>query len=461
VATTSLHALRVGLFEEHLEEASFLHAQRCSMRGDPGGSWLRTAAFERRLDLHLDALVVGGDLALQVCRERACSSDAGELHAAASVFCRQRRADLLSELLHRLDFDDIDRVQAVSEALRSELPQDWTPFIAKALARADSRLLPVLAAAVGYRRLPVGRLLAEAMERGPAHPMAIIDALGRLRERRAESCLRRMLDDAEPRVRAAALIALLRCGFDEPLSARYLLAQREDWPQLALGLGGDRSAAHVLIQAVTSGRAGVPGLLALGLLGLPGSLRCLFECLAQPALAAAAAQAMNWICGADLYDDVFVAEAIDEDELFQRELKAWRQYREVPRAANGQPFGSSKTTLSVDPDRWKAWFTDNLRRFDAAMRYRRGRLYSPLTLVADLRHPDTDGRLRELTAHELVIRFDCDIPFEVDMSVCEQLQALDRMTDWADAHADDFPPGRWHFSGQPQGELSAVSQSSR
>lgn len=454
---TSLHAFRVGLFEENLEEASFLHSQRRALSSDAEASWLRLAGIERRLELHLDALVVGADLALQVCRERSVHGDAGELYVAMCVFCRQRKADLVSECLGRLDYGDDDRVRAVSEALRSELPEDWAAFVAGAIARGDTRLLSVLAAASGDRRLPIASMLSEAVESAPLRPLAAVEALGRLRDRAAGSCLVGALDDADPRVRSAALVALLRCGLDEPLRARYLIAQREKWPHVALGLGGDRSAAHVLGQAVAAGRAGTKGLLALGLLGQPGTLRGLFGCLAQPPLADAAALAMNWICGADLFEDVFVAEPVEEDELFAREVKAWREYREAPRAANGKPFGTSKKKLSTDPEQWKDWFTKNLGRFEAGLRYRLGRLYSPAALVADLRHPDTDPRLRAMTAHELVIRFACHIPFEVGMPVRQQLQALERMAVWAAENAHRYEPGRWYFNGQPQSELAELS----
>lgn len=447
---TSLLAFRVGLFEEHVEEASFLYSQRRHLLQIEASSWRDLARFEQRLELHIDALLIGADLALGICRRRAAEGDPGEIYAATSVFCRQRQAALLSEVLGRIDTADPESIAAVADALKYELPQDWSPFVEKALVRQNPRLAPLLATACGYRRIPCAKVLAELLPLRAGGSRAIVRALGRLRSQAAEQVLRRCLADEDPSVRAEALVSLLRTGLDEPLRGHYLVAQKESWPRIALGLGGDASALHALMQPVASGHMDINALHAIGLLGVPGSLRYLCDILGEPALADAAAQAMNWICGADLFEPVFVEEPVNEDELFPRELKVWRQYRDAPRAADGKPFGTSTSKLSTDPARWNRWFKDNASRFDPNWRYRRGLPYSPHVLVQTLASDATDARLRRLTAHELVIRYGCDIPFETDMPVRHQLAAIGRITDWVKDRADAFQAGRWYLNGQLQ-----------
>ena len=453
---TSLQAFRVGLFEEHLDEASFLYSQCRNLRAAIQTSWQTTAGFEQRLELHLDALVVGGELALQVCRRRAVEGDAGELFAAASVFCRHRLAPLLAQTLAdtlaRLDPEQPETLIALGDALKYELPEDWAAFVEQALRRPDARLVPPLATACGYRRIPCEDALCEALGKAREQaPLALVEALGRLQSIQAEPALDHLLTLPDDTRRAAALIALMRSGREAPLRRLYLTAQRESWPRLALGLGGDASAAHALMKATPSTLpADSLSLLALGLLGSPTGLRHLHEKLSDPALAEVAARALNWVTGANLFEGVFVAEAIDEDTLFPREIKAWRQYKQAPKAANGQPFGSTQRKLSTDPVRWRAWFSEHTDRFDARLRYRSGQPCSPTVLVATLAHPDGDPLLRQTTAHELAIRYGCHVPFEVDMPVVHQIKALRGLSAWANSHATSFQPGAWYFAGCPQ-----------
>ena len=113
----SLLAFRMGMFEEHVEEASFLYSQRRRLLQAETSPWRDVARFEHRLELHIDALVVGADLALDVCRRLAAEGDAGELYAATSVFCRQRRAMLVSEVLGRIDAASPEAIAAVADEI--------------------------------------------------------------------------------------------------------------------------------------------------------------------------------------------------------------------------------------------------------------------------------------------------------------------------------------------------------
>ena len=82
----SPRAFRIGLYEEHLEEASFLFEQRRTLLVNPEVPWKKIGDFEDRLEAHIDALIVGDKLALDVCVRHASGDDFGELFAATSVF---------------------------------------------------------------------------------------------------------------------------------------------------------------------------------------------------------------------------------------------------------------------------------------------------------------------------------------------------------------------------------------
>lgn len=445
---TSLRAFNIGLYEEHLEDISFLYEQRRALLGKREMAWRDIAPFEARLDAHLDALVVGRELASEVCRRLAKDGDFGQLFGAVSVFCRQGEAPLLAEVLKHLDFTDQQKVTAVADALKFELPDAWGSFIAQALARRDARLTSLLAIVSGYRRLPNAVALTDALARNPIDARHSIDALGRLRFREAQGVLSGYLVHADPLLRSAAMLALLRIGAAESLPPAHLAAQQECWPHTALALGGGRSAATVLLQALQSGKARSDCLIALGLLGDPGTLRAIYDSLEVPELAEGAAQALQWVTGASSDEEVFVPEEVDESVLFKKELQVWKQYKEAPKRLDGQPFGEVRKMLPVKKEVWKRWFADNSTRFDPGLRYRSGQPYSPAVLLSDLVAEDSSTALRRFAALELEIRYGCEVPFEVDMPVARQFDALQKIADWVNAQGKSFQPGRWYFNGQ-------------
>src|SRR5882762_1260357 len=312
----------IGLYKEHLEEASFLFEQRSQLLTDRKWSWLEVAQFDDRLEAHLDALVIGGPLALAVCADRMRDGDAGELFAALSVCCRQQDAPLFAELWRHLDFSDRARVQAVTDALKFELPNAWLPACERAIEHGDERIFSIVAGAAAYRRLPLGDLVAARMLNAADQPVnpAAVWALSRMRGNRAVETLERFWRHPDAEVRFNAVLGLLHAGPNDVLGESRLLAEMEDCPHLVLGLWGDRRASTFLRTQAEGGSASPETLLALALLGDISAVRSLCNCLDSEPLGETAALALHWMTGAELYEDVFVAEAFDEKELFEREL---------------------------------------------------------------------------------------------------------------------------------------------
>ncbi|MBW2742544.1 MAG: hypothetical protein JRE64_27860, partial [Deltaproteobacteria bacterium] len=162
--TQTILDFETELYQEHLEEASFLYEQRLTLFDDPEITWLDIADFEERFEAHIDALVVGEELALKVCKTQAVEGDFGELHAAVRVFCRQNRLDFVQECLEALDPKDAEKVQAISDALNHELPSEWRDEFIRILSKGDQRLIPVVAKLIGYRRLSSGKELLNALQ---------------------------------------------------------------------------------------------------------------------------------------------------------------------------------------------------------------------------------------------------------------------------------------------------------
>ena len=455
---TTAQAFHAGLFEEHLDDIAFLYEQRAVLIESRDRPWFELAPFEARLEAHLDALVVGGTHALTVCLDAARGDDGGRLFGAVSVFCRTGLAPLLAETLKHLDHSDPRRVAAVADALKHELPEAWQAFIEQALASPEVKLTPLLAMVSGYRRLPNAAALMSALARDPLNARHSIEALGRLRAREAKAVLTGHLrGGGDAGLQASALLALLRSGAADALVTAHATSQQECGLHTVLALGAGRSAAAVLVQALRDAAASeqpwpasAQTVLALGLLGDPSTLRELYDCLETPALAEAAAQALQWITGALPDAEAFVPEPVDESLLIGKELNAWRQYKEAPNRLDGRPFGEFKRVAPLTKAAWKRWFAQHATRFDVNLRYRRGRPYAPATLLADLRAPLSGATLRRFAALELEIRYGCDVPFEVDMPVARQVDALHKISAWVASEGARFEPGRWYFNAEPQ-----------
>jgi len=243
-------------------------------------------------------------------------------------------------------------------------------------------------------------------------------------------------------LRFNAALALLRQGKRNELrridSAPGALSE-----PLAMGLCGDRQTAAALRKKLEANAADVATITALGILGDVTVIRALLNYLAHEELGATSALALYWITGARLFENVFVAEEVDEAALFDAELRAWRERRELPRRADGKPFGDVVNQLSRDPARWNDWLAAHAAQFNPEYRYRRGQLYSARSLLGCLLESAVPQRLRQLAYEELCIRYKCAIPFEADYRVGEQRAALTAIADWVAQSEGHFDSGRW------------------
>ena len=443
---TSLDGFKVDIYREHLEEASALYDLRHALLAEPDREWRSLHDFEERLEAHLDALVIGGPLALQVCAEKAQDGDAGELFAAVSVCCRHKDAKLFAEIWRQLDVTDAQRVRAVTGAIRFEFPEDWAAASAQVMARADAGRLSLLSVALAHRRLPIGSQIAARLEaEGLAVEPHVIRSLGLLQDEAVLPLLRTYLQSGDADVRSSALRALVLSGDQRAVEQSYLPAQVEDWPHLAMGLAGDRQAAAILRREVESGRGSRSTVLALGLLGDLSAVRTLTAILDSEELGETAAIALHWITGAPLHTDVFIPEPIDERELFERELEAYRESGEVPRRADGRPYGSEVRQLTRDPEAWNQWLAEHAQDFDPNLRYRRGDLYGPRPLFECLTGRVVPLELRRLADEELVARYRCPEPFDPDDFVADQVVSLRRIAHWMQQNEARFERSRGAF----------------
>ncbi len=447
---TSIRQFNIELYEEHLEEASFLYEQRLAYLDDPELTWKDLDEFEERFEAHIDALVVGEDLALEVCKTQCSAGDFGELHAAMRVFCRQDRSDFAFAVLQGIDTADEEITQAVIDALKFECPKTWYDDLMRILLGSCNHLIPVLAPVLAYRRVPVEDALLKVIKQTDEAGLPnLIWALGRTGGDAARGAINPHLTSENEVVAEAACRALIRLGDYHAIRHGLLVAQAKSWPILALGIGGNHTAVNVLTDIVKSDKVSDDALLALGLLGDLSSVTHIFNCLTNPDRAMAAAEALQTITGAVIQEEVFIPDEIDPDELFDDEREKYEQTGEVPTRPDGEPFGENVTQISINPETWREWLAEHKQQFDTKLRYRHGKPISPAASLYCLMDEYTPYRVRELVCDELVVRYAASFPLEVDMRVGEQEAQLAEIVPWVKKNQSKFAAGQWYFAGRP------------
>ena len=449
---TSVRQFNVELYREHLEEASFLYEQRRAYLHDPEINWPDLDAWEERLEAHLDALVVGGGLALEVCRQQAAEGDAGEMHAALCVFCRQDRKEDAFAVLKTLDPSDEEKVGAASWALRCEIPTGWRDDLLQLFQGDQANLTDIVARVIGYRRFPYEEALIHALAAKPAFGIADLAwALGRVGSAKSVPVLSPLLDSDDGRICEAAAIALLRLGDDRATKRAVLAAPEHPWARRVLGIGGGPRSVRVLLDLLEGHGADVDTVLALGLLGDLAAIAPLLQLLEDDGVSAPAAVALNTITGAALHADVFVPDEVDPDELSDEEREAYERDGTLP-TRGGQPYGSWQRGPLRDKAGWRVWLEENKQRFSRDLRWRMGQPYNPSALFECLRCETSPYAVRSASHEELVARYGLDVPFEVELPVTQQARFLKEIEHWAATQAGSFTCGRWWLGGRLQPE---------
>ncbi|MCP4349980.1 MAG: hypothetical protein GY795_31245 [Desulfobacterales bacterium] len=441
-----INAFSHYLYLEHFEEASFLYEQRISLLDNPEITWLDIESFENRFEAHIDGLIIGEELSIEICKKQIIEGDLGELHAAIRVFCHQNRLDFIKEVLNSLDFNNNENVQAFGDALKHEMPPHWQNEFIQMLTEGEQKIIPIMAEILGYKRLPAGNALLQTLQKNNPDTIPVICwAIGRIREKNAISVLLNHIHDKNDTICANAALALLRIGEAQTINDCMRYTQTHNWPHLLLGLGGGASSIKVLLQIASSGNATPDSIMALGLLGDITIIDTLLPNLNNPELTETTAMALNLITGAEIYEDVFIPEEIDEDELFEEEIEKLKRGESL--YPPGEEPGTAITRVSQNPQDWQKWWTENKSRFNPTIRYRNGKPYSPACLLENLESEKSPRIIRQLAYEELVIRYDIDFPFETDMFVAQQKQAIAKYAEWIKTNKNRFQEGKWYFAG--------------
>lgn len=427
------------LCAEHLDEAGFLYSQRQYLIKK--SAWKGSHAFDIRLEAHLEALSLEGDLAVEACKQLIASKIPGDFYMAARIFCRNRRSDLMGKILEAVTAGNDENLKTVCNGLVEEAlfhPQQVRDILA-----AHSHYTRIVANVAADARIGVWPRMETVMEKLPPKDIsAIIRLSGRIRNNEMVPLLMGVLNYPDDAVCFEARLALLRLG-KGPEVLNYCRNNLKCF--LALGIAGGASEASFLMKHIGNCQIASEVVLCLGLLGKVASIPVLLAALNDESLRESAALALELITGAGLKEEIFIPEKIDIKELFPKELaKLERGEALYP---PGEEPGEMITRISQSLDAWKNWVTDHGGDFNPGIRYRNGKPFSPECLVENLRSETLPGCIRQLAYEEMVIRYHKDFPFDTERPAALQLAAISAYEGWAKTQENDFAKGSWYLNG--------------
>ena len=356
--------IRRDICEEHIEELAILWRLRVQQLGSPEHRLIDLVRLDERLDAHADAVVAAGESAAKMLEAGFGSDDATEVFASAYLALRSahhRFLPSLREFVGRLD-TPLDALDGLRDALVHVPGSAWLDIM-EPHRNAPTRAGAVAAEVFAFRGAPeVGESLLPWIL---AHEEDSVRAFGWRAAahgvRVPDRAWRQGFEDSCGRVRSLALVAAAWQGNASGIRHLRNVAQRESTPDETSLLVLAWLAEGDDYRTVLTATRRLPTLKqqahVLSALGHPSVISMLIEMLTDndPRTASASALALTRVTGWDV-DSQRTATVIAENAPAGDEVaEAFDEVLVLP-----------------DPDRARArWKTDE-RRFVAGTRWSRG-----------------------------------------------------------------------------------------
>jgi hypothetical protein len=460
-----------GIFAEHWAEAAWLYERRETQRLQGGlispGQWLDV---EARAEAHVDALMLGGRLVMAEHEARALEGEVGELHTAIRLLARTDGSDRFGALALALPWDEPLRAAAVVDALVWDAPASWKAVVGSLLASPElpEAALGPLARVAGLRGWSHGDALVALLQARRGDALAIVDAVTRLELAAALPALVDLVEHAEDAwLRSVAAMGALRFDPRWVLARLERSVESEPWASLPMAMSAGQDALPRLLAAHKHAPGAPEPLLALGIFGHVDALDRLLAALDHEDVAWAAAEALELITGANLYEEALepipalggskaaqpdhTPTEPDDDEPAEPPVEPAEAMlvSEAAPPPEDDPAEDQAPDPGADPDedpsededdgmavlrpsrsrkRWAAWLAEHSAAFTARqLRHRHGAPFLPARSLDALASTHPSLGLRELVAIELAIRYGIPLACSPQLLVPQQREALRRI----------------------------------
>jgi uncharacterized protein (TIGR02270 family) len=370
--------------EEHFSEAEFLFEQWEHALRSPTYNLTKLGMIERRLEAHLDGLVVGGrNVAARLLdSELANADEAGRATVAALALIFSGEEEAAGRVIETTLHAEAPLQQALARALMlARVGLLDRMLLARFRVAGPELQKAILLEVLTYRGVDVGDLLHPCSRSSDGRLIsAVLDAAGRFGRRELISLAEEHLSSGHP-LGASALKTSLVLGSQEAWwRCRQLVQEpRVDDPDalLLVALLG-QPADHHILYAQLENPAHIERILwALGFCGTSQAGDSCLACLEskEARVAKAAAEAMAWIGGFDLNDLRFRDSATEpgEDETLP-------PLKEDDLDADLGVDGLDDLPIPNRPA-IALWWKESSGRLEPDQRYLLGRPYSAGTVV--------------------------------------------------------------------------------
>jgi tetratricopeptide (TPR) repeat protein len=389
---------------------------------------------ERRIGAHRMAIAAGGLEVVEAlgaemrlrAREmeassgRALDPSVASYVASADLLASHRSYEAAKFLLDQVMSQKLPDLP--TRALRSAVTRSPNAALVDGLLAAveqpgESQGLAAAVEIMGWRReraaVPALLRLIQGESQSPPVRKAVVAALGRVGDVRAQEVLLSTISDADLGADAAIALLLLgdRQGVDYHAQCLAAGAELDAAPGEIVGRYG--GPAYLLLLRGTAegqGQKALGALQGLGYLGDPRGVPSLLGAMSarDRTKTAVAAGALEMITG-------------HHEDLEQPGLHAL----------------------------WEKYWEDNEACFQEGVRYRDGQIMDLKLLVKKL--GDDDPLVRRGAYDELVISTGCNLPFDADGPWRVQLAHRSQWRQWVHTHAAEFSRGDWWFNGRSIG----------
>ena len=442
------------IYEEHVEEASFLYEQRLSFLMDPELEWFAFYSEEIKIEAHVDGLIIGGEQALSIAQEAGREGDVGAIYTLVCLYCQLNQRDELLGNINEFDLEDHEVQQAIQLALFHRMPEGWPDSFLQNTFKEQINLLslflPVLIKVdkvpnnIAFNKIFEGKIANKKID-----SISFIQAAGYFPEMNNHELLTKFMIHGAEEEKNAAVCSLFLLGQNLLIEQIVKNVKYQELPLLSICSGASNTFFTDLLATNQTSNWDEESINCLAIGGVAEFIPELIRLLKEDSLADFAAHALFTITGARLIENAFKEDIWVKEDLFEDEVEPFKQGI-MPQRTDGRPFGEEVEKLSSSIDIWLDWWEKNHTQYVSGKRYRFGLIISPVSLVRTLNSNFADNVIRELSYQELVIRYKAKLFFSTKDCIQVQQKSILALYQWAEEVEVKYEQGEWYFSGNMQ-----------